>query len=152
MDRQRLEDGMEQATGIHFLQGVVIVRDGCVAGEWFPDGQPERRRAVWSVTKSVTSTLIGIAVERGFISDVDAPMVEYLPSELVPDEPEKHAMTIHHLLTMTSGLEWRERSNWFEGVVDSHPALDPLPAAGGGAGIAVDLQHRRETPPIRGSE
>ena len=60
-----------------------------------------------SVTKSVTSILIGIAIDRGFIPGVDEKIMRYFP-EYVPPEPLVDTINLHHLLTMTSGLKWNE--------------------------------------------
>jgi len=63
-----------------------------------------------SVTKSVTSACVGIAIEKGFIKSVHQSIFDYLPEHqgLMTDRKEK--ITIEHLLTMTSGLKWREWS------------------------------------------
>jgi CubicO group peptidase (beta-lactamase class C family) len=61
-----------------------------------------------SVTKSFTSALVGIAIDRGFIRGVDEKVFVFFPeySHLINDG--KETMTLEHLLTMTSGLEWNE--------------------------------------------
>jgi CubicO group peptidase (beta-lactamase class C family) len=61
-----------------------------------------------SVTKSVTSACIGIAIDKGFIDSVDEPIFEYLPEYRYLSTDGKDRITIEHLLTMTSGLEWTE--------------------------------------------
>ncbi|GIO08142.1 6-aminohexanoate-dimer hydrolase [Brevibacillus reuszeri] len=63
---------------------------------------------IHSVTKSVMSLLIGIAIERGQITSIHTPISTYLPN--VP--PEKNTITIEHLLTMTPGYEWPELTSW----------------------------------------
>jgi len=60
-----------------------------------------------SITKSVTSILLGVAIDRGFIPGVDEKVMAYFP-EYVPPDPLVHTITLHHLLTMTSGLKWNE--------------------------------------------
>lgn len=59
----------------------------------------------FSVAKSVTSILIGCAIEDGLIQSVDEPITKYIP-ELKSKEFEK--VTIEHLLQMTSGLKFNE--------------------------------------------
>jgi CubicO group peptidase (beta-lactamase class C family) len=62
-----------------------------------------------SVTKSVVSTVIGIAVGRGDFPDLDTPVLKYFESDTVDNvDDKKRQMTIRHLLTMTTGLEWNE--------------------------------------------
>ena len=59
-----------------------------------------------SVTKAFTSALIGIAIDQGSIEGVDTPVFAYFPEYSENLEPWKEEMTIEHLLTMTSGLDW----------------------------------------------
>ena len=71
---------------------------------------------VRSVTKSIVSILIGIAIDKGFIEDPYTPIHTYLASMKGFDEKHKN-ITLHHLLNMTSGIQWNESNvsefnNW----------------------------------------
>jgi CubicO group peptidase (beta-lactamase class C family) len=57
-----------------------------------------------SMTKSVVSLLLGIAVDRGLIKDLDAPVLSFFPEFADLRTPEKERITLRHLLTMTAGL------------------------------------------------
>ncbi|WP_141771608.1 serine hydrolase [Bacillus sp. 491mf] len=57
-----------------------------------------------SITKSIISILIGIAIEKGYIHSIHTPIVEWIPN--MPKE--KQLLTMYHLLTMTTGEEWNE--------------------------------------------
>lgn len=63
---------------------------------------------VKSVSKSITSTCVGIAVEHGFIDNVHQSIFDYLPNHQHLISEGKDKITIEHLLTMTSGLKWDE--------------------------------------------
>ena len=63
---------------------------------------------VKSVTKSITSTCIGIAIDHGFIESVHQSIFDYLPDHQHLNRGGKDKITIEHLLTMTSGLAWDE--------------------------------------------
>lgn len=63
-----------------------------------------------SVTKSITSACIGIALEKGFIDSVHQSIFDYLPEHQHFNTDGKDTITIEHLLTMTSGLKWDEWS------------------------------------------
>jgi CubicO group peptidase (beta-lactamase class C family) len=65
-----------------------------------------------SVTKSVTSALVGIAIDQGHIDSVTDPVIRYLPGYASLLSGEKEAITIEHMLAMTSGLEWRQPVRW----------------------------------------
>lgn len=62
-----------------------------------------------SVTKTVTSVVIGTAVTRGEFPSLDTPVLSFYDTTAVQNVDErKRRITIRHLLTMTDGMEWRE--------------------------------------------
>ena len=63
-----------------------------------------------SATKSITSACIGIAIEEGYIENANRSIFDYLPEHQHLKKGGKEKITIEHLLTMTSGLEWPEWS------------------------------------------
>jgi CubicO group peptidase (beta-lactamase class C family) len=65
-----------------------------------------------SITKSVTSLLVGIGVDRGWIADIDTPVFTYFPEYNDVRTPEKEQIRLTHLLTMSAGLVWNERLPW----------------------------------------
>lgn len=67
-----------------------------------------KRHDLRSITKSVTSLLFGIAVDRGWIADLDAPVFTYFPEHAGLRTAEKDAITLRHLLTMSAGFAWNE--------------------------------------------
>ncbi len=87
-------------------QGVVVVRDGVIVAEWYEDGRGATSFATsWSVAKSFTSALIGIAIREGLIDGVDARVAEFFPDWRGTN---KEAITLRHVLSMESGLQWDE--------------------------------------------
>jgi len=78
-------------------------------GEWV-SWDRDMSHHLMSSTKSVTSALIGIAIDQGFIESVHQSIFDYLPEHSHLSTGGKEDITIEHLLTMTSGLEWREWS------------------------------------------
>jgi CubicO group peptidase (beta-lactamase class C family) len=78
----------------------VVTRDGELVGEWYWDGSSaDRRREVWSVTKSITSTLVGIAQDRGLL-DIDDRASDYIDEwKGTPSEE----VTIRNLVSNDSG-------------------------------------------------
>jgi CubicO group peptidase (beta-lactamase class C family) len=61
-----------------------------------------------STTKSVTSILVGIAIDRGFINNVEDPIYQYLPEYAALFTEQKKQIRISHMLTMTPGYQWRQ--------------------------------------------
>ena len=76
---------------------------------------------IMSVTKSITSACVGIAVDHGFIENVQQSIFDYLPEYTDLNTGGKAKITIEHLLTMTSGLQGNE---WL--VPYSHPKNDVI--------------------------
>ncbi len=76
-------------------------------GAWI-DWNEHEPHNIHSVGKSITSASIGIAIDRGYIESVDESIFEHLPDHRHLMSDGRDAITIEHLLTMTSGLAWDE--------------------------------------------
>lgn len=76
-------------------------------GEWV-DWDRTMFHGAKSVTKSITTTCIGIAIDQGFIESEHQSIFDYLPDHQHLKKDGKEKITIQHLVTMTSGLEWDE--------------------------------------------
>jgi CubicO group peptidase (beta-lactamase class C family) len=124
VDPAMLNAAFDAAGDLGYVHGMVVVRGGAVIEDRFWLGQPDQCRQSRSVTKSVTSTLIGIAIERGDLGGINDRLVDYLPADLVPDDPLKHQITLYHLLTMTAGFQWDENAD----VADWLYGPDPVGA------------------------
>ena len=88
------------------VAGLLILQDGMIRTEHYALGLTEAGR--WtsqSVAKSVTSTLVGVAIKDGHITSVDDNVTDYIP-DLKGSAYEN--VTVHHLLTMMSGVRWKE--------------------------------------------
>jgi CubicO group peptidase (beta-lactamase class C family) len=85
---------------------LLVVVDGVLVHERYAAGISASDRLLGnSATKSALATLVGVAVGRGDIPDLDARACEFVP-EL--EESGYHDVTVRQLLTMTSGLDWAE--------------------------------------------
>lgn len=69
----------------------------------------EKLHKINSITKSVLSLLIGIAIDRGEIPEVGTPITEFYPQLRTTS---KANVTIENLLTMTPGWDWQEMGDW----------------------------------------
>ena len=69
---------------------------------------PDVLHDVRSVTKSVISLLVGIAIDRKLIGGVDQPVLVFFPEYAPLRSPEKDRILLRHLLAMSSGLAWDE--------------------------------------------
>ena len=76
---------------------------------WHPYYQKTSLHTMQSVTKSVVSAVIGIALERNEFPSIDTPVLSFFDVDRVANVDErKRRMTLRHLLTMSAGLEWDE--------------------------------------------
>lgn len=86
------------------IAGMLVLKGGNKVYEgYFDDFGPDDTVHIMSVTKSVTSALVGIAIEKGCIQSVDQKVLDFFP-DYTPKRGEKTALnvTIRHLLTMTA--------------------------------------------------
>jgi hypothetical protein len=112
--------------------GLLVIRDGEVVLERYRhDYGPDQRWVSFSVAKSITSTLVGAALSDGSIRSLQDPLTEYLPG-LKGSAYE--GVTVHQLLTMTSGVAWNEDysdPNSDVSMIKSEPSVagsDPIVA------------------------
>lgn len=86
------------------INGIAIVRKGYIAFEkYYNDCKPDDTHNMTSVTKSVVSALIGIAIDKGYIKSIDEKVLDYFPEYASgASDIQKRAVTIRHLITMTA--------------------------------------------------
>lgn len=127
------------------LHSVLILRHGHLAWERYFNGwSADELHPVYSVTKSVTSALVGIALNERRIPALDASVLEYFPQYPTLGNPDarKAQITIEHVLMMRAGFVWNEFTipysdpansyrqmvaspNWIKFVLDLPLAADP---------------------------
>jgi len=91
------------------VAGLIVIRDGKILHESYNFGNNEESKWVsFSVTKSVTSMLLGAAMKDGFINSVNDPIVSYLP-QLKNSHYDR--VSIKQILHMSSGVDWNEDYN-----------------------------------------
>jgi CubicO group peptidase (beta-lactamase class C family) len=105
-----LAEAAEAAADLGFVRALLVVRNGRLVEEsYFDNTNQSTVLDVHSVTKTVTALLVGMAVDDGAL-DVDDFMVDWLPPDGV--RPEHESIRLHHLLTMTSGIEWSDEEDF----------------------------------------
>jgi len=112
------------------VRSLLIARHGRLAFEryWYGGGR-EVLHELQSVTKSVTSALVGIAIDRGAIAGPEEPIERYFPGYAAAFrvDPAKGGLRLRHLLTMTAGLRWDERSTPFDDPRNSIGRMNASP-------------------------
>ncbi|MDE2487044.1 MAG: beta-lactamase family protein [Alphaproteobacteria bacterium] len=88
------------------VSGLLVLKDGRILLERYGLGRkPTDRWTSFSVAKSITSTLVGAAIQDGKIKGLDAPVTDYIP-QLKGSAYE--GVTVRDMLTMSSGVKWDE--------------------------------------------
>ncbi len=125
--------------GETLMHSILVIRHGYIVfEEYYSSYHKDRRHIIFSCTKSLTSTLIGIAIEEGFINGTDDFIIDYFQGYNISEaDSQLDQITIEHLLTMTSGLDWSEdggdndyysmgfSDNWVEFVLNRPMVADP---------------------------
>ncbi|MDE2976952.1 MAG: serine hydrolase [Acidobacteriota bacterium] len=134
LDSERLEKALERLGELDGLQGILVARHGrLVAERHFRGSAGHRPHNLKSASKSVLSALAGLAIERGLL-DLDQEIAGVLPEGRELDDPDKRAITVRHLLTMTSGLEstsfgnygsWVASRNWVRAALGRPLQAEP---------------------------
>ena len=131
------------------VDSVLVQRNNAVIFEYYRNKKmKEKQHKIYSVTKSILSALIGIAIDKGYIENVNTPIINFFP-EFNKDK-ENQKITIKHLLTMTSGLHWPGNSgmipskNWVNFVlqqaIDNPPGNEMVYSCGSSQLLSAILQ------------
>ena len=110
---------------VNSMHSFMLVRHGHVVAEaWWKPESAEKPHILWSLSKSFTSTAVGLAIEEGKIA-LDDQVTKFFPDD-IPSNPSANlqAMRIRDLLTMNAGhqneLNWRVTKNWAQAFL-AHP-------------------------------
>jgi len=109
------------------IQSVTIVRNGYIVLDAymypFKDGQ---KHEMYSATKSVTSALIGIAIDKGYIKDVNQTITELFPDRKISNlDNLKRSISLKDLLMMASGLDCNDATaNKWAGTISMKKSSD----------------------------
>jgi CubicO group peptidase (beta-lactamase class C family) len=114
---------LERAQDLPRLRSLLVSIDGQLVEErYFSGARATNPANLKSVSKSILSALVGIALERGYLKSLDENIGKFFPEHLADvDDAQKKSITIEDLLTMRSGLEstsnvnygrWVQSNNW----------------------------------------
>lgn len=115
LDSKIFEHAFQIAENMPYLYGLLVTRNGYLIGErYFHFYTQDDSQAIHSVSKSILSALLGIAIDRGHIQSIHQKIMDFFPdyTEIVVD-PRFFEITIEQLLTMTAGLPANESSAGF---------------------------------------
>jgi CubicO group peptidase (beta-lactamase class C family) len=141
LDSVRLAGGLHAAAELPRLRTLIVARHGEIQLErTFRGPGPDTPVNVKSVSKSVLSALVGIAIAEGHLEGVEQPVLPFFQRYVgSDDDPRRAGITVGHLLSMQAGLEqtsgsrygaWVSSPNWVR-----HAITRPMVAQPGGARI-----------------
>jgi CubicO group peptidase (beta-lactamase class C family) len=138
LDSQKLAEMLAAIEQQHLdLHSLLIIRNGYLISEtYFGSYRPDTRHPLYSVTKSFVATLVGIALDKGYMDGTDRRIVDFFPEHTFANlDQQKAAMTLDDTLTMRTGLDWQEgdpayralyvSSDWIKYVLDEPMAAAP---------------------------
>lgn len=104
IDPVKMDKAHQFAANDPLARALMVIKDGYIVFEkYYGSGGPNESTNLWSVTKSFSSALVGFLIDDGNIQSTSQ-----LMAELMPSYPEFDKITLHHVLTMTTGLAWAE--------------------------------------------
>ncbi len=115
MDPVKLKELNEEVRTLLDIQvdihSIIIIRKGYIVAEQYYSEEygPGDLHRIYSCTKSITSALLGITQKQGLLKSIDENMAGFFPEyDIAYLSEDKQNITVEHLLTMSSGLEWYE--------------------------------------------
>jgi formylglycine-generating enzyme required for sulfatase activity/CubicO group peptidase (beta-lactamase class C family)/pimeloyl-ACP methyl ester carboxylesterase len=137
LDPILVADLYTRAAKLRSLYSLLIIKDGYLVAERYFRGTVDRKTDLASVTKSYTSALVGLAVEKGCLSTLDQKMMDFFPEYAGQiTDSRKDQITIWDMLTMRSGYPWEEftppyldllysNNKWLPHIIDFPLTSDP---------------------------
>ena len=125
------------------IRQIVAYKDNILEIEEYREGfSKEDTMNVMSVTKSITSLLVGIAIDKGFIKSVDDKVMNYYKDVYTPKRGEKtiYDITIQHILTMTAPYKGKNEP-WKKVCTSNDWTLSILDFLGGRNGITNEFRY-----------
>jgi len=126
LDQMLVAELYYNAAELETLYSLLVVKNSyLIAEDYFNEGSVDQKDRLQSMTKSYTSTLVGIALEQGYLSSVDQKMLDFFPevaSQIT--DLRKEQITIRELLQMRAGYPWEESDPAFwDGLLSGHYPL-----------------------------
>ena len=103
------------------INAELIIKDGYIIDEYYKNGYDKNSIfTLQSTSKSITSAILGIAIDKGYIENVNVPISNYFPQILEMGSEYKRQITIWNLFTHTTGLDVSDTANWTEWLMSDN--------------------------------
>jgi len=110
LDPELVAELYYNASQLETAYSLLVFKNGyLIAEDYFHIGKPNLKVNIHSVTKSINSALVGIALEQGCLTSLDQKMMDFFPkfANQIKD-PRKNRITIQQMLQMRAGYPWEE--------------------------------------------
>jgi len=120
---EKMDEYIDSQDWHYYVDSLLIIRNGYIVYERYrTESQRTTPHHIYSCTKVITSTLIGICVDEGNITSIQNPVLDYFPDYSFQGVNSwKESITIQHLLSMTSGLDWYDNQDFYSMMSSSNP-------------------------------
>ena len=120
------------AAELETIYSLLVIKNGhLIAEKYFDEGSLEQKARLQSVTKSVTSAMVGIALDRGCLSSVEQKMLDSFPEVAGQiTDSRKEQITIREMLQMRAGFPSEEtHPDLWDGLLSGHyvPLIEAFP-------------------------
>jgi CubicO group peptidase (beta-lactamase class C family) len=112
LDTAKLAAALNDVKTNSFILSLLVIKNDSLVLEYYNRYQKENDFEIHSASKSFTSALMGIAIDRGLIRSVQENVLGYFPDfDTTGLDPRKRGWTLEHFLTMKSGIDWDETAD-----------------------------------------
>ena len=137
LDSSIFEKAFQEAEKLPYIYSLLVVKNGyLIAERYFHLQDKYDANNVYSVSKSFTSALVGIAFRENYLQSLEQKMLDFFPEYVTSDlDPRKYEITIKHLLTMRAGFDFDESEedwnqywnspNWIRYAIELPLRYDP---------------------------
>lgn len=113
------------------IQSIMLIHDGQnVFERYYNETDPETLIPLYRATPFVAAACVGIAIDKGYISNQDVPVLNYFSDiKTIENQSEKQQIHVHHLLSQSaginSGMDWRDQDDAFYRILNSELIFQP---------------------------
>lgn len=112
LDTTKIAAALDEVRANSFIFSLLVVRNDTLVVEYYSRFLKDNDFEIASASKSFTSALIGIAIDKGIIRSVQDPVLGFFPDfDTAGLDPRKRSWTLEQFLTMKSGIDWDENAD-----------------------------------------
>ncbi|MCX6134330.1 MAG: serine hydrolase [Ignavibacteriales bacterium] len=112
LDTAKVSLALKETKANPFILSLLVIKNDTLVVEYYSRFQKENDYEIHSASKSFTSALLGIAIDKGIIRSAQERVLSYFPDfDTTGIDPRKRNWTLEHFLTMKSGIDWNETAD-----------------------------------------